>query len=310
MKRNAAMALSLAVAILGCEGTPAAGPLDPTTAEPTPDGTVLQEHHSTRSETVGNSNYAHVLMTCNTMAGVYEIDPAGAAEVLPDEYTLALHTSADGSQKGLVYLQTSTCDGTGNGEDIPPFGIADSWLVIEGPVEVIDVPGAAVTIPTLHVYVLEAQTTSKWIKGHTGRIYFSKELVRELTLSDPTPPREGRLVEMNGRGFTWTEFAPCVPPANAFGECWMFPPPDPVLPVGYGLPALPVGISVKGFINQGNGKVATKDMVCLAEFFGQGLIQLDMDPKSHMMTAGVFGPTQIGTSFDAVMQCDLLMEPL
>ena len=40
------------------------------------------------------------------------------------------------------------------------------------------------------------------------------------------------------------------------------------------------------------------------------LIQLDIDRKSHMMEAGVFGPTQVGFAFDAVAHCDLLMRPL
>jgi len=265
---------------------------------------------STRSQVAGNSNYAHVLMTCNTMVGAYEVDPAAAAEVLPAEYTLALHTSGDGSQKGLVYLQTSKCDGTGNGEDISPFDLADAWLIIEGPYELIDVPGAVFTLPTTYVYVLKAQTTSVWIKEHSASFYFSKELVRQMNISDGTPPRSGSLVEMSGRGYAWTEFVPCVPPANAYGECWMYPPPDPTIPVGYGLPTLPVGYNLKGFINQGNGKVATKEMTCVLDLFGQGLIQLDIDPKSHMMEAGVFGPTQVGFAFDAVAHCDLLMRPL
>ncbi len=160
------------------------------------------------------------------------------------------------------------------------------------------------------MYVLKAQTTSKWVKAHAASIHFSKELVRDLTLSGPTPRRSGSLVEMNGRGYAWTELVPCVPPGNDYGECWMLPPPDPALPIGYGLPPLPVGINIKGFINQGNGKIPTKEMGCIMEMFGQGLIQLEVDPKSNLMDAGVFGTSQIGTSFDAIARCDLLMQPL
>jgi hypothetical protein len=246
------------------------------------------------------------------MVGAYEVDPAAAAKVLPAEYTLALHTSADGSQKGLVYLQTSKCNGTGNGEDISPFDLADAWLIIEGPLELIEVPGAVLNVPTVYVYVLKAQTTSVWIKKNCARIHFEKELVRALDISDTgdLPPRVGSLVEMTGEGYQWAKFFPCeTPPGSPYGECWMFPAPDPKIPVGYAVQGLPVGMSVKGWINQGNGKVAKKEMSCLMNIFGQGFVRLSIDPRSHMLDAGVFGPSQSGLSYDSVAQCDLLMTP-
>lgn len=293
------LVLLLAAAVVACDS-----PTVPERVAP-----AVREQVARAAEAPGNSNYVRVVMTCNTMVGAYEVDPAAAARVLPAEYTLALHPSSDGGQKGLVYLQTSKCDGTGNGEAMPSFDLADAWLVIEGSPEVIDVPGAAFTLPTIWVYVLKAQTTSEWVKERSASIYFQKELVRQLSIGGVTPLRAGSLVEMTGRGYAWEEFVPCVPPGNAYGECWMFPPPGPTIPVGYGLPALPVGYNIKGFINRGNGKVAMKEMACVMDLFGQGLIRLDVDPKSHLMDAGVFGPTQIGVSFDAVAHCDLLMKP-
>src|SRR5687767_2100128 len=55
-----------------------------------------------------------VQMQCNTMVGVFEVDPVAARAVLPVQYELALQPNG----KALVYLQASNCDGDGNGEPL------------------------------------------------------------------------------------------------------------------------------------------------------------------------------------------------
>lgn len=293
--RRTSLALVLAAAMLACDDATAPDLQLPDAAAPDRlDVAVTGEE----------SPSAHILMTCNTMVGAYEVDPGAARSALPPEYELALQPSG----RALVYLQTSKCTGTGNGEDISPFDLADAWLLIEGPFEVDPVPGAwAGTLPTLNVYVLKAQTTSEWVKEHAASVHFRKELVKALDMSD-TPPRAGRVVEQTGAGWQWTEFLPCgTPPGSAWGECWMFP--GAPVPVGYGLPALPLGYNLKGYIDQGRGAGARKQMSCVLDMRGQGIIRLNVDPRSRLMDLGIFGPSQTGLSFDAVAHCDLLMTP-
>ena len=55
-----------------------------------------------------------VQMQCNTMVGAFEVDPVAARALLPAQYDLALQPSGN----ALVYLQTSNCDGSGNGEPL------------------------------------------------------------------------------------------------------------------------------------------------------------------------------------------------
>ena len=250
-----------------------------------------------------------VQMECNTMVGVFEVDPVGARKVLPAQYELALQPSG----AALVYLQASNCDGVGNGEPVGTFDLADVWLAIEGPYEVIDIPGAYVTIPNINVYVLKAQTTSKWVKTHCAAIHFPKELIRALDVGGAVSPlRDGYVVEMTGRAYSWSEFLPCIStPGSEWGECWMFPDPAPKLPVGFYEPtgSFMLGTNVRGYVDRGLGNGAKKEMSCLMDVVGQGLVQLQLDPKSNLAELGIFQDGQVGYFWDSTATCHLIMSP-
>lgn len=248
-----------------------------------------------------------VQMQCNTMVGVFEVDPIAARAVLPAQYELALQP--DGN--ALVYLQASNCDGMGNGEPLGAFDLADVWLAIEGPFEVREIPGAYVTIPTINVYVLKAQTTSKWVKARTAAIHFPKELIPYLSVGGPIAPlRSGNVVEMTGRGYAWSEFVPCMAvPGSPYGECWMFPDPAPKLPVGFAMPTFMLGTNVRGFIDRSPGNGAKKEMGCLMEVGGQGLVKLTFDPESNLGKLGIFQNEQVGYFWDSTAHCHLIMSP-
>ena len=246
-----------------------------------------------------------VQMQCNTMVGVFEIDPVAARAVLPAKYELALQPSGN----ALVYLQASNCDGAGNGKALGPFDLADAWLIIEGPPDYRPIEGAYVTLPTTYVYVLAAQTTSKWVKTRSAKIHFPKTLIRSLDVGGPIVPlRSGSVVEMTKRGYSWTEFAPCLsPPGSAYGECWMFPDPAPKIPVGFEEDVFPVGYNIRGYVNRSPGTEAKKEMGCLMEMAGQGFVQLELDPKSELAKLGIFQNGQVGYFFDATANCHLVM---
>ena len=211
----------------------------------------------------------------------------------------------------LVYLQTSNCNGVGNGEALGAFDLADVWLAIQGPYEVNPIPGAYATIPTLNVYVLKAQTTSNWVKTHCAAIYFPKELIRSLDVGGPIAPfRTGSVEEMTGRGYSWSEFVPCMtPPGSPYGECWMFPDPSPKIPVGFDTSSFPLGANVRGYVDRSPGNGAKKQMSCLLEVAGQGLIQLKLDPTSDLAELGIFQNSHVGYFWDSTASCHLIMSP-
>lgn len=246
-------------------------------------------------------------MECNTMVAVFEVDKDAARAVLPVQYELALQPNGN----ALVYLQASNCDGTGNGEPLGAFDLADVWLAIEGPYEVSEIPYAWVTIPTINVYVLKAQTTSKWVKTRCAAIHFPKELIRFLDVGgDIDIDREGYVVERTGRAYSWSEFLPCMsPPGSPYGECWMFPDPAPNLQVGFDEPTFMLGTNVRGYVDRSPGNGAKKEMGCLMEVAGQGLIRLQLDPKSDLAELGIFQDGQIGFFWDSTAYCDLIMSP-
>jgi len=246
-----------------------------------------------------------VQMQCNTMVGVFEVDATTARAALPAKYELALQPNGN----ALVYLQASNCDGAGNGEALGPFDLADAWLIIEGPPDYRPIEGAYVTLPTTYVYVLAAQTTSKWVKTHCAKIHFPKTLIRSLDVGGPIVPwRSGSAIEMTKRGYSWTEFVPCKsPPGSSYGECWMFPDPAPKIPVGFEVPEFPLGVNIRGYVNRSPGTEARKEMGCLMAVAGQGLVQLELDPKSELAGLGIFQNGQVGYFWDSTATCHLVM---
>jgi hypothetical protein len=246
-----------------------------------------------------------VQMNCNTMVGVFEVDPAAARAVLPAKYELALQSSGN----ALVYLQASNCDGSGNGEALGPFDLADVWLIIEGPPDYQPIEGAYLTLPTTYVYVLKAHTTSKWVKTHCAAIHFPKELIRSLDVGGPIAPyRSGSVLEMSKVGYRWSEFFPCATrPGSEYGECWMFPGLEPKAPVSVMEPPFPIGYNIRGFVNRSPGTEAKKEMGCLMNVAGQGLVQLQLDPKSDLAKLGIFQNGQVGYFFDSMSTCHLVM---
>lgn len=246
-----------------------------------------------------------VEMVCNTFVGAFQVDPVAARAVLPEEYELALEPNLS----ALAFLTTSECDGAGNGEPLGSFGLADVWLAIDGPFVIDEVPGAWFTAATNNVYVLKAQTTSKWVKTHSAAIYFPKELVRSIDVGGPIAPlREGSVVEMTGRGYSWSEFFPCMaPPGSELGECWMFKGGGIELPIGFMEPPFMLGTNVLGYVDRSPGNGAKKEMQCLMEVYGQGFVQLQLDLKSNLAKLGIFQNGQVGYFWDAISDCHLIM---
>lgn len=246
-----------------------------------------------------------VQMECNTIVSAFEVDPVAARAALPAEYELALQPNGN----ALVYLQASNCTGLGNGEPLGSFDLADAWLAIDGPFEIDPVEGAAVTVPTMYVYVLKAQTTSNWVKTHCAAIQFPKELVRAIDVGGPIVPlRSGGVTEMTTRGYSWDEFFPCmVPPGSPWGECWMFPGLPDLLPVGFLLDPLPVGYNIRGYVKIGQGTEAMKSMSCVKHEAGQGLVELRLDPKSNLARLGIFQNPHVGLFSDSTAYCHLVM---
>lgn len=89
----------------------------------------------------------------------------------------------------------------------------------------------------------------------------------------------------------------------------MFPDPAPKIPVGFMESPFMLGTNVRGYIDPSPGIGARKEMACLTEVAGQGLVQLRLDPKSHLAKLGIFQDGQVGYFWDSTATCHLVMSP-
>lgn len=79
-----------------------------------------------------------------------------------------------------------------------------------------EVDGAVITLPTLYVYVLKAQTASRSMKTCCAKIHFPKERMRSQSDGRPIAPlRSGHVGETTGSGYHGKEFAPCLAPPGS-----------------------------------------------------------------------------------------------
>jgi hypothetical protein len=66
---------------------------------------------------------------------------------------------------------------------------------------------------------------------------------------------------------------------------------------------------VRGYVDRIPGKSARKEMQCLMEVAGQGLVALQLDPKSNLAKLGIFQDGQVGYFWDSIATCYLVMSP-
>ena len=89
--------------------------------------------------------------------------------------------------------------------------------------------------------------------------------------------------------------------------CWMFPDPAPKIPVGFLEPPFMLGTNVLGYIDRSPGNAAKKEMGCLMDVAGQGIVQLQLDKNSNLAELGIFQDGQLGFFWDSTATCHLVM---
>lgn len=148
-------------------------------------------------------------LECEELAASFDIDPVVARRVVPPSYALQLTPS--GKAVG-VWAAMHCSKLLLSGVDIAPTSFIHFWIAIEGPSEVLPVPGAVRTLPTSYLYSVEDQVTNDALHRAGRSAGHNYRKIKSLQLSSRDGNhRTGQVVEETGRGYSWTETMALVP---------------------------------------------------------------------------------------------------
>jgi hypothetical protein len=143
-------------------------------------------------------------LVCRESAQFLAVDPARARDHVPPGYTVfvsdqdAVDVSRalpDGSAI-LIAIYQECSAASWDGMQLAPLKMVHHWVRIDGPLEILSVPGTSRTVPTYYWYMLDDPTTSIDLRGrmHEAGIASSKIESIELGL-DTNGVRTGGVVE-------------------------------------------------------------------------------------------------------------------
>ena len=183
------------------------------------------------SGTPQNPSLFEVRYQCSQIAAFFPVDPDLARQWVPPAWDLAL--DVQGKATGVLalmhfpdycMLSTPNSPPLEEGENIAPASIAHFWLLLNGPVEVLPVPGSQVTSPTAYYYDVADLVTSpvaRRVYRRAGRLAI---LVSDITLVDQGQTQTGEITFGNGSKITLTAYTPTqLPtPLKVGGNVWQW----------------------------------------------------------------------------------------
>lgn len=170
--------------------------------------------------TSGNPTLSEVRQQCNEIAAFFPVDLAVARRWVPQTYILEV--DAQGKASGALifmncpnYFSVSTPNSPPlqQGKNTAPGSVVHFWFMLQGPAEVLPVPGAQVTAPTRYAYAVADLVTSPIV----ARVYRSagKNIIRirSTTLVDHGKRQTGKIVFTSGRKITLEAYTATQLPA-------------------------------------------------------------------------------------------------
>jgi len=230
----------------------------------------------------GNKVDYHVDLECRESVTTIPIDPALARMNVPADYTLALY-------KGVPYLSSIVQEctkATFDGIDYAPISMVHVWIGITGPPEVLPVPGAVHTQPTLYWYgYAEGSTDTDWIESMRKAGVYCSRVVENIELGLPTNGTVSGSVVEETKGEKEGEGKRPV------GYRWV----EHINPA----PGSAIGLNHRIFVNRGKEEVTEAFFSGLIVPFGmESPTVLSADPDS---TLGEFGENLEGLSKEFTM---------
>ncbi len=166
---------------------------------------------------------------CNQLAAFFPVDLDIARQWVPPPFELAVD---QGKATGvLVLIQSPDYSEYGtpnnppmkNGENIAPDAVAHFWFVLQGPTEILPVPGAQATGPTAYYYDVADLVTNPAAHRLYRRAGRPAILISSIGLVDEGPRQTGEITFLNGSKITFdATTTPRQLPLRLGGNMWQW----------------------------------------------------------------------------------------
>ena len=179
--------------------------------------------------TPGNPTLFEVRQQCNEIAAFFPVDLALARQWVPPAYDLAV--DAQGNAGGALILQncpnyfsltTPNSPPLQGGENTAPGSVVHLWFMLQGPAQVLPVPGAQATAPTQYAYAVADLVTSPIAARVYRRAGKNAVLISGTTLVDEGKGQTGKIIFANGSKITFDAYTPTQfpTPLRLGGNVW------------------------------------------------------------------------------------------
>jgi len=164
---------------------------------------------TTKNDTRGDPTLFEVRQQCNEIAAFFPVDLALARRWVPPAFNLAI--DAQGKAGGALILMncptyfsvvTPNAPSLEKGENTAPGAVVHLWFMLQGPAQILPVPGAEVTAPTQYAYAVADLLTSPVATRAYQRAGKNAILIRGSTLTDDGKRQTARITFSNGRNIT------------------------------------------------------------------------------------------------------------
>jgi hypothetical protein len=179
----------------------------------------------------GNPTLTEKRFQATQLAAFFPVDLDLARQWVPPAWQLAI--DAQGNATGVLalmhypeycLLRTPNSPPLELGEDLAPASIVHFWFLLQGPVEIIPVPGAQNTAPTAYYYDVADLVTSQVEHRLYRRAGRAAILVRDITFVDEGATQTGEITFFNGSKITVSAYTPTqLPtPLKLGGNLWQW----------------------------------------------------------------------------------------
>ena len=193
-----------------------------------------------------NPTLSEVRQQCNEIAAFFPVDLALARRWVPQTYNLEV--DAQGKAGGALifmncpkyfWVTTPNSPPLQEGKNTAPGSVVHLWFMLQGPAQVLPVPGAQVTAPTRYAYAVADLVTSPIVAGVYRRAGKNAVLIRGTNLVEHGKRQTAKIIFTNGRKITLEAHTATKLPAplRYGGNIWHWHVSDPAeTDDGLGLP--------------------------------------------------------------------------